>query len=131
MNKTFIIISAKGRKELTTMKTALEIKNKLEETRELVNQTWKALKESGYNSVNNPYQEKLYRLTAKVKKLEREYQIASATEDITNILKQVNEKYGNQKAIDVFNAYRKSYRFTKKRKEEMGLAVFGDKGALL
>lgn len=113
------------------MKTALEIKNKLEETRELVNQTWKALKESGYNSVNNPYQEKLYRLTAKVKKLEREYQIASAMEDITNILKQVNEKYGSQKVIDVFNAYRKSYRFTKKRKEEMGLAVFGDKGTLL
>lgn len=113
------------------MKTALEIKNKLEETRELVNQTWKALKESEYNSINNPYQEKLYRLTAKVKKLEREYQIASAMEDITNILKQVNEKYGEQKAIDVFNAYRKLYRLSKKRKEEMGLAVFDDKEALL
>lgn len=131
MNKTYIIISAKRRKELTNMKTALEIKNKLEETRELVNQTWKALKESNYNSINNPYQEELFRLGAKIRKLEKEYQIASAMEDITNILKQVNEKYGSQKAIDVFNAYRKSYRFTKKRKEEMGLAVFGDKGALL
>lgn len=113
------------------MKTALEIKNKLEETRELVNQTWKALKESKYNSINNPYQEELFRLGAKAKKLEREYQTALAMEDITNILKQVNEKYGEQKAIDIFNAYRKSYRFSKKRKEEMGLAVFGDKGALL
>lgn len=113
------------------MKTALEIKNKLEETRELVNQTWKALKESKYNSINNPYQEELFRLGAKVKKLEKEYQTALAMEDITNILKQVNEKYGKQKAIDVFNAYRKSYRFAKKRKEEMGLAVFGDKGVLL
>ena len=85
------------------MKTALEIKNKLEETRELVNQTWKALKESNYNSINNPYQEELFRLGAKVKKLEREYQIASTMEDITNILKQVNEKYGKQKAIDIQN----------------------------
>lgn len=113
------------------MKTALEIKNKLEETRKLINQTWKALKESKYNSINNPYQEELFRLGAKVKKLEKEYQTALAMEDITNILKQVNEKYGEQKAIDVFNAYRKSYRFSKKRKEEMGLAAFGDKGALL
>lgn len=113
------------------MKTALEIKNKLEETRELVNQTWKALKESKYNSINNPYQEELFRLGAKVKKLEKEYQTALAMEDITNILKQVNERYGKQKAIDIFNAYRKLCRFTKKRKEEMGLAIFGDKGALL
>lgn len=131
MNKTFIIISAKRRKELTTMKTALQIDSELQNAREVRYQAWKALEESPYNSVNNPYQEKLYRLTAKVKKLEREYQIASAMEDITNILKQVNERYGNQKAIDVFNAYRKSYRFTKKRKEEMGLAVFGNKGVLL
>lgn len=89
------------------------------------------MKESKYNSINNPYQEELFRLGAKVKKLEKEYQTALAMEDITNVLKQVNEKYGEQKAIDVFNAYRKSYRFTKKRKEEMGLAVFDDKGALL
>lgn len=113
------------------MKTALQIDSELQNVREVRYQTWKALKESKYNSINNPYQEELFRLDAKVKKLEKEYQIASATEDITNILKQVNEKYGEQKAIDVFNAYRKSYRFTKKRKEEMGLAVFDDKEALL
>lgn len=113
------------------MKTALEIKNKLEETRELVNQTWKALKESGYNSINNPYQEELFRLGAKVKKFEKEYQTAWTIENIVIIMKQVNERYGKQKAIDIFNAYRKSCRFTKKRKEEMGLAVFGDKEALL
>lgn len=113
------------------MKTSIKLKKEIEETRELVNQTWKDLEESNYNSINNPYQERLYELTAKVKKLEREYQIASAMEDITNILKQVNEECGKQKAIDIFNAYRKSFRFTKKRKEEMGLAVFGDKGALL
>ena len=47
-------------------------------------------------------------------------------------MKQTNERYGKQKAIDVFNnSFRKSIRFTKKRKEEIGLAVFGDKGALL
>lgn len=113
------------------MKTSIELKKEIEETRELVNQTWKALKESKYNSINNPYQEELYRLGAKVRKLEKEYQIALEMEDIANILKQVNEKYGNQKAIDVFNAYRKSYRFTKKRKEEIGLAVFNNKEALL
>ena len=113
------------------MKTAVQIDSELQNAREARYQTWKALEESPYNSINNPYQEKLYRLTAKVKKLEREYQIASAMEDVINILKQVNEKYGKQKAIDIFNAYRKSYRFAKKRKEEMGLAVFGDKGALL
>lgn len=113
------------------MKTAVQIDSELQNAREVRYQTWKALEESPYNSINNPYQEKLYRLTAKVKKLEREYQIASAMEDVINILKQVNEKYGKQKAIDIFNVYRKSYRFTKKRKEEMGLAVFGDKGALL
>lgn len=113
------------------MKTAVQIDSELQRAREVRYQTWKALEESPYNSINNPYQEELYRLTAKVKKLEREYQIASAMEDITNILKQVNEKYGTQKAIDVFNAYRKSYRFSKKRKEEMGLAVFGDKEAFL
>ena len=113
------------------MKTAVQIDRELQRAREARYQTWKALEESPYNSINNPYQEELYRLTAKVKKLEREYQIASAMEDVINILKQVNEKYGKKKAIDIFNAYRKSYRFTKKRKEEMGLAVFGDKGALL
>lgn len=113
------------------MKTAVQIESELQNAREVRYQTWKALEESPYNSINNPYQEKLYRLTAKVKKLEREYQIASAMEDITNILKQVNGKYGTQKAIDVFNAYRKSYSFSKKRKEEIGLAVFGDKEALL
>lgn len=113
------------------MKTAVQIDRELQNAREARYQTWKALEESPYNSINNPYQEELYRLTEKVKKLEREYQIASAMEDITNILKQVNEKYGTQKAIDVFNAYRKSYRFSKKRKEEIGLAVFGYKGALL
>lgn len=113
------------------MKTAVQIDSELQNAREARYQTWKALEESPYNSINNPYQEKLYRLTAKVKKLEREYQIASAMEDVINILKQVNEKYGKQKAIDIFNAYRKSYRFTKKRKEEIGLAVFGDKEALL
>ena len=113
------------------MKTAVQIDSELQNAREARYQTWKALEESPYNSINNPYQEKLYRLTAKVKKLEREYQIASAMEDVINILKQVNEKYGKQKAIDIFNAYRKSYRFAKKRKEEIGFAVFGDKGALL
>ena len=113
------------------MKTALQIDSELQSVREVRYQTWKALEESPYNSINNPYQEKLFRLTEKVKKLEREYQNALEMEDIANILKQVNEKYGNQKAIDVFNAYRKSHRFSKKRKEEMGLAVFGDKVALL
>ena len=113
------------------MKTAVQIDGELQNAREARYQTWKALEESPYNSINNPYQEELYRLTEKVKKLEREYQIASAMEDVINILKQVNEKYGKQKAIDIFNAYRKSYRFAKKRKEEIGLAVFGDKGALL
>lgn len=113
------------------MKTAVQIDSELQNAREARYQTWKALEESPYNSINNPYQEELYRLTAKVKKLEREYQIASAMEDVINILKQVNEKYGKQKAIDIFNEYRKSYRFAKKRKEEIGLAVFGDKGALL
>ena len=113
------------------MKTAVQIDGELQNAREARYQTWKALEESPYNSINNPYQEKLYRLTEKVKKLEREYQIASAMEDVINILKQVNEKYGKQKAIDIFNAYRKTYRFAKKRKEEIGLAVFDDKGALL
>lgn len=113
------------------MKTALQIDRELQSAREVRYQTWKDLEESPYNSINNPYQEKLYRLTEKVRKLEREYHIAEAMEDIVNILKQVNEKYGTQKAIDVFNVYRKSYRFSKKHKEEMGLAVFGDKGALL
>lgn len=113
------------------MKTSLELKKELEETRELVNQTWKALKESNYNSINNPYQEELFRLGAKVKKFEKEYQTAWMIENIVIIMKQVNERCGKQKAIDIFNAYRKSCRFTKKRKEEMGLAVFGDKGALL
>lgn len=86
------------------MKTALQIDSELQNAREVRYQTWKALEESPYNSINNPYQEKLYRLTAKVKKLEREYQIASAMEDITNILKQVNEKYGKQKAIDEYRS---------------------------
>lgn len=113
------------------MKTAVQIDSELQRAREARYQTWKALEEIPYNSINNPYKEELYRLTEKVKKLEREYQIASAMEDVINILKQVNEKYGKQKAIDIFNAYRKSYRFSKKRKEEMGIAVFGDKGALL
>ena len=113
------------------MKTALQIGNELQSIREMAYKTLKDLQESTYNSINNPYQEKLFRLTAKVKKLEREYQIVSAMEDVINILKQVNEKYGKQKAIDVFNAYRKSYRFSKKRKEEIGFAVFGDKGVLL
>lgn len=114
------------------MKTALQIDIELKSARELHYQTWKALEESQYNSINNPYQEKLYRLTAKVKKLEREYQIASAMESATFVLKQTNERYGKQKAIDVFNnTFNGSIRFTKKRKEEMGLAVFGDKGALL
>ena len=113
------------------MKTALQIDSELQSVRESRYQTWKALEESQYNSIDNPYQEKLYRLTAKVKKLEREYQIALAVEHTIDILKQTNEKYGKQKAIDVFNAYRKSYRFAKKRKEEIGLAVFGDKGVLL
>ena len=113
------------------MKTAVQIDRELQNAREVRYQTWKALAESPYNSINNPYQEKLYRLTAKVKKLEREYQIASAMEHTIEILKQTNEKYGKQKAIDVFNVYRKSYRFSKKRKEEMGFAVFGDKGVLL
>lgn len=113
------------------MKTAVQIDRELQNAREVRYQTWKALEESPYNSINNPYQEKLYRLTAKVKKLEREYQIASAMEHTIEILKQTNEKYGKQKAIDVFNVYRKSYRFSKKRKEEMGFAVFGDKGVLL
>ena len=113
------------------MKTALQIEGELQSAREVRYQTWKALEESPYNSINNPYQEELFRLTEKVKKLEREYQIASMVEHTIDILKQTNEKYGKQKAIDVFNAYRKSYRFSKKRKEEIGLAVFGDKGALL
>ena len=113
------------------MKKALQIGNELQSVREMAYKTLKDLQESPYNSINNPYQENLYRLTAKVKKLEREYHIAEAMEHTIDILKQTNEKYGKQKAIDVFNAYRKSYRFSKKRKEEMGLAVFGDKGALL
>ena len=113
------------------MKTALQIGNELQNAREVRYQTWKTLEESPYNSINNPYQEKLYRLTEKVKKLEKEYRTASLVEHTIEILKQTNEKYGKQKAIDVFNAYRKSYRFSKKRKEEMGLAVFGDKEALL
>ena len=113
------------------MKTAVQIDRELQNTREVRYQTWKTLEESQYNSINNPYQEKLYRLTAKVKKLEKEYRTASVVEHTIDILKQTNEKYGKQKAIDVFNAYRKSYRFSKKCKEEMGLAVFGDKGVLL
>lgn len=113
------------------MKTALQIDRELQNAREVRYQTWKAFQESPYNSINNPYQEELYRLTEKVKKLEREYRTASAVEHTIDILKQTNERYGKQKAIDVFNAYRKLYRFSKKRKEEMGLAVFGDKGALL
>ena len=113
------------------MKTAVQIDRELQNTREVRYQTWKTLEESQYNSINNPYQEKLYRLTAKVKKLEKEYRTASLVEHTIEILKQTNEKYGKQKAIDVFNAYRKSYRFSKKCKEEMGLAVFGDKGVLL
>ena len=55
------------------MKTALQIDSELQSVRELRYQTWKALEESTYNSINNPYQEKLYRLTEKVKKLEKEY----------------------------------------------------------
>lgn len=113
------------------MKTAVQIDSELQNAREVRYQTWKALEESPYNSINNPYQEELYMLTAKVKKLEREYRTASVAEHTIDILKQVNERYGEQKAIDIFNAYRKSYFFSKKRKEEMGLAVFGDKGALL
>ena len=113
------------------MKTAVQIDRELQNTREVRYQTWKTLEESQYNSINNPYQEKLYRLTEKVKKLEKEYRTASLVEHTIEILKQTNEKYGKQKAIDVFNAYRKSYRFSKKCKEEMGLAVFGDKGVLL
>ena len=113
------------------MKTAVQIDSELQNAREVRYQTWKALVESPYNSINNPYQEKLYRLTEKVKKLEREYQIVSTMESAVFVLKQTNERYGKQKAIDVFNAYRKSYRFSKKCKEEMGLAVFGDKGVLL
>ena len=113
------------------MKTAVQIDRELQNTREVRYQTWKTLEESPYNSINNPYQEKLYRLTEKVKKLEKEYRTASLVEHTIEILKQTNEKYGKQKAIDVFNAYRKSYRFSKKCKEEMGLAVFGDKGVLL
>ena len=113
------------------MKTAVQINRELQNAREVRYQTWKALEESPYNSINNPYQEKLYRLTEKVKKLEKEYRTASLVEHTIEILKQTNEKYGKQKAIDVFNAYRKSYRFTKKRKEEIGFSVFGDKGALL
>ena len=114
------------------MKTAVQIDGELQNAMEVRYQTWKALEESPYNSINNPYQEKLYRLTAKVKKLEREYQIASAMESAIFVLKQTNERYGKQKAIDVFNnTFNGSIRFTKKCKEEMGLAVFGDKGALL
>ena len=113
------------------MKTAVQIGSELQNAREVRYQTLKALVESPYNSINNPYQEKLYRLTEKVKKLEREYRISSVVRHTIEILKQTNEKYGKQKAIDVFNAYRKSYRFLKKCKEEMGLAVFGDKGVLL
>ena len=113
------------------MKTAVQIDSELQSVREVRYQTWKALEESQYNSINNPYQEKLFRLTSKVKKLEKEYRTASLVEHTIDILKQTNEKYGKQKAIDVFNVYRKSYRFSKKRKEEMGIAVFGDKGALL
>ena len=113
------------------MKTAVQIDGELQNAMEVRYQTWKALVESPYNSINNPYQEKLYRLTEKVKKLEKEYRTASVMEHTIDILKQTNEKYGKQKVIDVFNAYRKSYRFSKKCKEEMGLAVFGDKGALL
>ena len=113
------------------MKTAVQIDNELQNAREVRYQTWKALVESPYNSINNPYQEKLYRLAEKVKKLEKEYRTVSVVEHTIDILKQTNEKYGKQKAIDVFNAYRKSYRFSKKCKEEIGLAVFGDKVALL
>lgn len=114
------------------MKTALQIDSELQNAREVRYQTWKALEESPYNSINNPYQEKLYRLTEKVRKLKKEYQIASTMESATFVLKQTNEKYGKQKAIEVFNsAFRKSIRFTKKRKEEIGFSVFGDKGALL
>ena len=114
------------------MKTAAQIDRELQRAREARYQTWKALEESPYNSINNPYQEELYRLTEKVKKLEREYQIASTMESATLVLKQTNERYGKQKAIDVFNnTFSKSIRFTKKRKEEIGLAVFGDKEALL
>ena len=114
------------------MKTALQINIELQNAREVRYQTWKALEESPYNSINNPYQEKLFRLTEKVKKLEREYQIASAMERSTFVLKQTNERYGKQKAIDVFNnTFKKTIRFTKKHKEEIGLAVFGEKVALL
>ena len=113
------------------MKTAVQIDRELQRAREARYQTWKTLEESQYNSINNPYQEKLYRLTEKVKKLEKECRTASVVEHTIEILKQTNEKYGKQKAIDVFNAYRKSYRFSKKRKEEMWFAVFGDKVVLL
>ena len=114
------------------MKTAVQIDSELQNAREVRYQTWKALEENPYNSINNPYQEKLFRLTEKVKKLEREYRTASVVEHTIDILKQTNEKYGTQKAIDVFNnTFKKSIRFTKKHKEEIGLAVFGDKGALL
>lgn len=114
------------------MKTSLQINKELQNAREVRYQTWKALKESPYNSINNPYQEKLFRLTAKVKKLEKEYQIVSTMESTAFALKQTNEKYGKQKAIGVFNnTFKNSIHFTKKRKEEIGLAVFGDKGALL
>ena len=114
------------------MKTAVQIDSELQNAREVRYQTWKALVESPYNSINNPYQEKLFRLTAKVKKLEKEYRTASVVEHTIDILKQTNEKYGKQKAIDVFNnTFKKSIRFTKKSKEEIGLAVFGDKGVLL
>ena len=114
------------------MKTAVQINRELQNARKVRYQTWKALEESPYNSINNPYQEKLYMLTAKVKKLEMECQIASAMESATFVLKQTNKIYGKQKAIDVFNnTFKKSIRFTKKRKEEIGFSVFGDKGALL
>ena len=114
------------------MKTAVQIDSELQNAMEARYQTWKALEESPYNSINNPYQEELYRLTEKVKKLKREYQIASAMESATFVLKQTNERYGKQKAIDVFNnTFNGPIRFTKKRKEEIGLAVFDDKGALL
>ena len=114
------------------MKTAVQIDGELQNAREARYQTWKALEESPYNSINNPYQEELYRLTEKVKKLKKEYQIASAMESAIFVLKQKNERYGKQKAIDVFNnTFKKSIRFTKKRKEEIGLVVFGDKEALL
>ena len=85
------------------MKTSIELKKEIEETKEKRTQTWNALKRSRYNSINNPFQQKLFSLSTKVKKLEKEYSIALEMEYIALCLKQLKEKYGEKKAIDVFN----------------------------